>query len=724
MEIFKLLGTVAIKNSDAISAINETSTAGEKAQAKLSKAFSAIGSAAVAAGKVVAAGIGAGVTAMGTLMWKSTDSYAEYEQLVGGVETLFGAGSKSIEEYAESVGKTVDEISDEYNMLMKRQSSVFNNAAKAYQTAGLSANEYMSTVTSFAASLIQSLGDNASEAANMADMAITDMSDNANKMGTDMSLIQNAYQGFAKQNYTMLDNLKLGYGGTATEMARLINDSGVLGEKMINLADTQNIGKALSEVGFAKIIEAIHIIQEEMGITGTTIKEAGQTIQGSTLAMKAAWTNLVAGIADDNQDLDVLINNFVTSLETMLMNVMPRLEMILGGIGSLVEKIVPIIIEKLPKLVETLLPGLISAATSLLTGLIIALPEILQLLIEQIPYIVTEVAAAVMATFPILLETAITMFTQLWDYISLELLKTGASFEDTCNVVTTIFQKIWSVCQTIWNTVGKPIWDMISFALNKAKDLFLANMPAIMGFFQDAVSGIKDTWENHLKPTFDAIGKFLEEVVKPIFETVFEKIILPLVKGVFETIGALWLDVLKPTFDGICDFLANIFSGNWKAAWEGITDTFGTVFGNIVNIAKKPINAVISLVNDMIDAINTVSFDIPDWVPGLGGESFGFDIPNIPMLAKGGVLEKGQVGLLEGSGAEAVVPLEHNTEWINAVASRFNGVSGSEGIELLRSILSELRQLNSELLEKFIAALEAMHFEIDRREFARLVKEV
>ena len=287
MNVFTLFGEIAIQNDAANKAIANTIKSAENASSKINKAFSKIGSAAIACGKVVASGMAVGAAAMGALLKSSIGEYAEYEQLVGGIETLF----------KDSKGK------------------VMKYANEAYKTAGLSANDYMSTVTSFSASLLQGLGGDTEKAAEIANMAITDMSDNANKMGTAMSSIQDAYQGFAKQNYTMLDNLKLGYGGTQAEMARLINDSGVLGDAITVTADTVN------QVPFNKIIEAIHIVQTEMDITGTTAKEASTTISGSFATFKATWKNFLTGLADENADMSALYGNMVDAGETVLKNV-------------------------------------------------------------------------------------------------------------------------------------------------------------------------------------------------------------------------------------------------------------------------------------------------------------------------------------------------------------------------------------------------------------------
>lgn len=298
-DVFKLFGEIAIRDEAAQKAIaNTTKRAGDASKnikksfekissATVEKSFKKIGAAAVKCGKVVASGLAVGAAAVGTLMKASIGEYADYEQFVGGIETLFKESQGKVMEYANS----------------------------AYQTAGLSANEYMETVTSFSASLLQGLDGDTEKAAEMANLAITDMADNANKMGTDMSSIQNAYQGFAKQNYTMLDNLKLGYGGTQTEMARLINDSGVLGAAITITADTVN------QVPFHKIVEAIHVIQDEMEITGTTAKEASDTISGSFSSFKATWKNLLVGLASGDQDVNQLFANFTSAGKTAAKNV-------------------------------------------------------------------------------------------------------------------------------------------------------------------------------------------------------------------------------------------------------------------------------------------------------------------------------------------------------------------------------------------------------------------
>lgn len=346
-----------------------------------------------------------GVRRLGSAMLdigkQAIESYADYEQLVGGVDTLFKESSKKVQEYA-------------------------NNS---YKTAGLSANEYMETVTSFSASLLQSLNGDTEKSAEVANMAIIDMSDNANKMGTSMSMIQSAYQGFAKQNYTMLDNLKLGYGGTKTEMERLLADA----EKISGVHyDISNLND---------VYQAIHIIQGELGITGTTSEEASKTISGSLNAMKGAWSNLLTGIADENADFDTLVGNLVDSVMTFGDNILPRVKTVLEGIGKLIKELVPKLAQELPSLLQSILPSLISGVVDLIkalsdalpslipvlmngivqafTGIVDILPDILQALIQATVLIVQSLAEQLPTIIPQLIDAILEMIPMLIDNLPL-----------------------------------------------------------------------------------------------------------------------------------------------------------------------------------------------------------------------------------------------------------------------------------------------------------------
>ena len=355
--------------------MNESMKDATNTASKMSSVMKGIGSSAIKVGKGLAVAGAAAATAVTALVSKSVGAFADYEQLTGGVETLFGAGGRSVEEYAQSVGKSVSDVQGKYDSLMSAQNVVLENANKAYMTAGMSANEYMDTVTGFSASLISSLGGDTSKAADYANSALVDMSDNANKMGTDMESIKNAYQGFAKQNYTMLDNLKLGYGGTQEEMKRLLSDA----EKLT--------GQRYDISSFADITQAIHAIQTQMDITGTTAKEASTTISGSWGSLKAAFENTLVGLTTGGEMFNQSLDALVDSAKTFGQNVIPAITGALSGVGSLIESLAPVIVAELPSMVSDILPHLVSAAKSLVTGLISQLPALGRAVLDAIPSI-------------------------------------------------------------------------------------------------------------------------------------------------------------------------------------------------------------------------------------------------------------------------------------------------------------------------------------------------
>lgn len=322
-DLFTLYGRIAINAEEANKKIDKVSFNASG----LAKTFKNIEKKAVSVGKTVVKGATAGAAALGVLAKSSISAYADYEQMVGGVETLFGTNGKSLEQYAADSGKTVDQVSDKYNSLVNAQNIVFENAKKAYKNAGVSATQYMETATTMSASLISGLKGDTEKAAEYTDLAINDMADNYSKFGTDMQLIQNAYSGIARGEYSMLDNLKLGYKGTRSEMNRLLKDAQKLSGKKYNI-------KNLNDV-----IEAIHVIQDQMGITGNAAKEAADTISGSWNATKAAWDNLMVGLSDGNADFDELFSNLTSSAKNVVKNVGKLFPSILKNVGSLIRGI-------------------------------------------------------------------------------------------------------------------------------------------------------------------------------------------------------------------------------------------------------------------------------------------------------------------------------------------------------------------------------------------------
>lgn len=497
---------------------NETRKAGN-ATDETSGKFSKLGEVAKGAAKVALAVVGATATAVGALVKQAVESYAEYEQLVGGVDTLFGSASAEVQKKADN----------------------------AYKTAGMSANEYMETVTGFSASLIQSLGGDTEKAAKYADMAITDMSDNANKMGTDMSLIQNAYQGFAKQNYTMLDNLKLGYGGTKEEMERLLKDASKISGIKYDISS------------YADIVDAIHVVQTEMGITGTTAKEASTTIQGSISSMKSAWQNLLTGLADENADLDVLVTNMIESVGTVVENVLPKISVAAEGIVSIIQNLIP----QIPPLIEQLLPPLLEGALSLIQGLVTILPEITSTITGMLPSVLTSLVGMT----PEILASILTIITELLNSIT-GMLPT---------IVETIMQVVPLLVTSLVAATPQLLEAAIQFLL-----AIVEAIPTIITSLVEALPSIVST----------IISTLLSNL--PLLQNAAFQLFFGIIKAIPEIIVALSKEVpniIKGITDGLVKGIPELVKtgGNMlKGLFDGLLDI--TAIGNAV---KKLFNGIV-----------------------------------------------------------------------------------------------------------------------------------
>lgn len=404
MNLFELCVKIGADVTDVNKGIDETGKKTSDLGEKIKSGLATVGKAAVV-------GVTAAATAIGTIGTKAIQAYADYEQLVGGVETLFGTSAGSAEEYAAQTGEAVDDVRMKWASLSRAQNIIMYRAQNAFKTAGLSANEYMETVTSFAAALVSSMGGDTEAAAQRADLAITDMADNANKMGSSMESIQNAYQGFAKQNYSMLDNLKLGYGGTAKEMYRLLSDAKEIDETFDAVFSLDEKGHL--EANYSDIVQAIHIVQTEMGITGTTAKEAASTIQGSFGMVKAAWKNLVTGLADPDQNLGTLVGNFTDSIVVAGNNLIPRIQELLPRIVEAITTLMVTVSTQLPGILGSTLPSLIEGASNLVTGLMSALPEILTVLGDIAPTAIGILVPAIVELLPEIIQTGIDVIISL-----------------------------------------------------------------------------------------------------------------------------------------------------------------------------------------------------------------------------------------------------------------------------------------------------------------------
>lgn len=618
----KLIIKTLLDNSQLKSGLSAMNSMVSSASAKVGT-FAKVGAAAV--GTAVAAG----TTAAAALVKQSVDGYATFEQMVGGVETLFGAGGQSMEEYAQSTGKTVGEIEDKYNSLMTAQTTMLNNANNAYKTAGLSANNYMETVTSFSASLIQSLGGDTEKAASYADRAITDMSDNSNKLGTNMRDIQNAYQGFAKQNYTMLDNLKLGYGGTQEEMKRLIKDA----SQMTDVQQKLGVTVDESSLSFGNIVNAISVMQESLGIAGTTSKEAATTIEGSLNSAKAAWENLVVGMADDNADFDTLVQNFVDTASTALENMLPRIEIALTGLGQLIEKLLPVIVQKVPEIIMQTLPGLINAGIQMVSALGQGLMQYLPELISYATQLVVQLVQGLVSALPKIVEFASqlieTIVTSLInaapDLIDagkelIEFLVNGIA-ENLPNIVQTITDLISNI-NSFWAENGPEFikWgtDLLSNLIDgitQAVPVLLQNLPEII---QSMVEGLLNNGPVLIECGLKLLLQLIEGILSciPDILVAIPQIIAAIVEAFvnYDWLG-LGTEVINFVKDGMGESWGNIvafFTETIPNFIQSIFDWFNELPGKLLEWGQNVYTTVTTAISDMVTAAVEFISELPD----------------------------------------------------------------------------------------------------------------
>jgi hypothetical protein len=462
------------------------------------KGFTSLKNGASKVGKMLGAMGVAGASAVAMITKSAVDGYAEYEQLVGGVETLFKDSADVLIGYAD----------------------------KAYQTAGLSANEYMSTVTSFSASLIQSLGGDTKKSADYANQAIIDMSDNANKMGTSMESIQNAYQGFAKQNYTMLDNLKLGYGGTKEEMQRLLDDA----EKLS--------GMEFDISSFADVTQAIHIIQTELGITGTTAKEASTTIQGSASAMKASWENLMVGLADENANFDQLLENFIDSVGTFAGNLIPRVEIVLASVVNLIKGLVPKIAKALPSLAKNIIPMALDAILSIVNALSETFPELLVMLIQTIvdilPNLIPQLVTGLVNLFVMLMGNFDEIILPIIQALPLIIASVMKALYDNLPQIKKGFKNLLDDVKIVFANVGDWFKGKFLDAWEKVKSVF----SNVKKFFTSVWGNIKSVFTNTGKAIADAISGAVKTAINNVLSTA-SRIINGFISGINTAIGVI-----------------------------------------------------------------------------------------------------------------------------------------------------------------------------------------
>ena len=509
---------------------------------KVQSGLGKLGSIAGTAMKGVSVAVGAAATAIGGLVTASVNAYAEYEQLVGGVDTLFKNSSQKLQSYAD----------------------------EAYKTAGMSANEYMSTVTSFSASLLQSLGGDTEKAADYANQAVIDMSDNANKMGTSMELIQNAYQGFAKQNYTMLDNLKLGYGGTKEEMERLLEDASKISGIKYDISS------------FADVTQAIHVMQESMGIAGTTSKEASETIEGSINSVKGAWENLLVGITNPDADWDKLIQNLVDTVTAAGENILPAVGSALVGVSALIRDLFPMIAQEIPTLISEILPQLVDTGISVVNSLITGIQQNLPALMEGAIQIVTSIGNAIITMLPQILTIAMQLIQTLINGIIImlpQIIQMGMQL---------ITQLILGIAQMLPQLIPQAVNAIITIVNG-----LLDNIDMLVDAAIQLILGLADGLINALPILIEKAPEIIMKLVTALIKNapkILEagvQLIVKLVEGVGSVLGKLGQmagTIIQTIWDGLKSLpskMIEVGKNLIQGIWNGISNAVGWLWDKI-----------------------------------------------------------------------------------------------------------------------------------------------
>ena len=635
------------------------------------KVLGKIGSAVNTAVKASAAAVGAasaGVAALGTAC---INAYADYEQLVGGVETLFKDSADTIQTYADN----------------------------AYKTAGLSANEYMETVTSFSASLLQSLDGDTEKAAAAADLAITDMADNANKMGTAMESIQDAYQGFAKQNYTMLDNLKLGYGGTKEEMQRLLADAEKLSGVKYDLSS------------YADVVEAIHVIQTEMGITGTTAEEASTTIQGSVASMKAAWANLMVGMADDTQDFDLLLSNFIESIGTVADNLLPRIGVVIEGMGKLVAGLAPEIASALPTLTNELLPNLVELGVQSISALVQGIQENVDSLAAGALSIVGTLAEGIAELLPMVADTAASLAVSLADGLT----------ESLPNIIPIAIETISTLVENLTENANTIIDAGIQIILALGEGL-IAALPQLIETVPQIVINIANVINDNaprlIKTALYLIGQLAIGLIKAIPTLIAN--IPQIIHAIVEAFMAFqWLNLGKQLIDGVANGVKkagesmataakNTFS-KFKSKLAGVE-----VASELKNIGKHIIDGIVGGIKNSLSRIANVAGKIKDTLLS--------KLKGLFKIASPSKLMKEEVGAYIGEGI-AVGIEESGQMAVDAAETVANGIIDAfAGTETAVAYAKRTAQKVGDVLERELtkqnAALQEMQKQADAQQAA------
>ena len=595
MNIFELCAKITADSSDFDSKIGG-----------VSEGFSGLSAKAVAVGNLISDAVEKAVSMIVDVAKQAVNGYADYEQLVGGVQKLYGNMGQSLEEYAAEHGGMTDEVKAQWQSLEDAQNLVLKNANEAYKNAGMSANEYMETATSFSAALISSLGGDTVKAAEQTEVAMEAISDNVNTFGSNMEDVTNAFKGFSKQNYTMLDNLKLGYGGTQAEMKKLIEDANEYARSIGQASD-------LSIDSFSDIVTAINLIQQKQSIAGTTAHEAAATISGSIQMTKTAWDNLVAGLGNKDADLSSLINNVDTSAETVFNNVLPIAEQALVGIGSFVATIIPTVVDKIPSMLSAVLPSLVSSAGQLVTSLAQAfmtgIPALMQTGIELLKSLASGMAQNVSA----LLEKALPMlmaFTEELRSNAGQLIDAGLELivqlaQGIIDALPTIIETVPTIIDNIVNIINDNAPKMIETGLQlivmmisgliQAIPVIIENMPKIIACIWDTMAAV-----NWLSLGTQIITAFKNGIVA----------LIPALKAAGGSIKDGIINAIKALPQGLLNIAksagSNMINALKSFDWLGLGRNIVVGIKNgIFNNIAIVIDAVTSLAERAFDAIKS-----------------------------------------------------------------------------------------------------------------------
>ena len=549
MDLLNLRAKISLDSSEYDKGLKESSEKTKGFGSMLSGAF-------MGAAKIAIGALAATATAVGALAKSALSSYAQYEQLVGGVQKLYGNMGMSLEEYAASVGKTTDEVKVEWEKLDSAQKMVLENANKAYMTAGMSANKYMEIATSFSASLINSLNGDTEKAAEITDIAMRAISDNVNTFGSSMESVQGAFQGFAKGQYMMLDNLKLGYGGTKTEMERLIADANEYRASIGESAD-------LSIDSFADIVLAIQAVQEKQKIAGTTNREAMKTIEGSANATKAAWENVITAIGR-GEGLNDAIEGLTTALfgegegEGLLNQIIPRIKIAFEGIAKFITSVGPLIAEKIPGIASDIIASLIETAVTVMATLS-----------QAIPGLVTDLISAIRTVA----ENIIAQFINAFKDFDIE----GMSENFNSGLI-----------EMLSKTIPEAIVSGYKFAVSFAKGI-LNSAPQILStagsILQSMVQGITEGL-----PTILSSGS---------------EIILSLLDGIIESLP----NITHTAFEVVWGIINTLYE-NLPSIFEAGAELLGNLLMGIVERLPEIAETALTIINDFMAQIQE---NLPNW---------------------------------------------------------------------------------------------------------------